>query len=47
MRNYIYSCHKESEIRAEYMEQSTAHFENVVNITVDSVGVIPQEKKWK
>ena len=45
IQNYIDSCHKYSEIRAEYPEQSTAHFENVVNITVLSDSVIPHKKK--
>ena len=41
MQNYIDSCHKESEICAAYPEQSTAHFENVANITINSASVIP------
>ena len=45
MKNYIDRFHKESEIRAACPEQSTPHFENVDNITVDSDSVIPQEKK--
>ena len=28
-----------------YPEQSTAHFENVANITVDSISIIPQKIK--
>ena len=45
MRNYIDKCNKESEKYAAYPEQSTIHFENVVNITVDSDCVITQEKQ--
>ena len=48
MRYYIESCHKESERRVSYPEQSTAHGENVANITVVSASVIKQEKKkWE
>ena len=46
-RNYVDSCHKESEIRAAYLEKSTSHFKNVANITVDSDSVIPQDRKKK
>ena len=45
MRNYIDSCHNESEARTLYQEQSTVHFENLANITVNSDIIIPQEKK--
>ena len=45
MQNYIDSCHKESERLAAYPEQSTSNFENIVNITVESASLIPQEKK--
>ena len=45
MRNYIYSYHKESERYAAYPKQSTEHFKTFANITVDSDGVIPQEKQ--
>ena len=41
----IDSFHKESERHAAYPEQSTAHFENVANITVDSISIIPQKIK--
>ena len=44
MKNYIDSCHKESERHTAYPEQSTEHFENVANITVDSDSVITQGK---
>ena len=44
MQHYIGSCHKVSERRAPYLEQSTAHFEDVVNITVDSDTLIPQNR---
>ena len=46
MQNYIDSCHKESERIAAYTEQIFAHFENIVNVTVDNDSVIPQEKYW-
>ena len=45
--NYIDSCHKESEIRAAYTEQSTVHFKNVANITVDRDSLFLQEKKMR
>ena len=45
MQDYIDSCHKESERRAAYLEQSTAYYENIENITVDSASLIPQEKQ--
>ena len=45
MQNWIDIFHKESERRASYPEQRTAHFENVANITVDSASVITQEEK--
>ena len=45
MRNYIDGCHKESERCETYLEKRTAHLENVANITVNSDGVIPQEKQ--
>ena len=41
----IDSCHKESKKHGAYMEQSTVHFEDIVNITVDSSSVILQEKQ--
>ena len=41
----LISFHKESERHAAYLEQSTADFENVANITVDSASVIIQDKK--
>ena len=44
MQDYIDSCNKESERQASYLEQSTAHFENIANINVDSASVITQEK---
>ena len=40
MREHIDSFYKESERRALYLEQITAHFEEVANITVDSASVI-------
>ena len=36
MRENIDGCHKESKSCATYPEHSTAHFNNVANITVDS-----------
>ena len=42
MQNCIDSCHEESDIYAEYPEQSTVHFKNVSNITVNSDSVIPK-----
>ena len=45
MREHIDVFHKESEKRAAYPEQSTAHFEDVANITVYSASVITQEKQ--
>ena len=42
MQERIDSFHKESERHAAYPEQSTAHFEDVANITFDSASVIPQ-----
>ena len=44
MREHIYSCHKESESRATYMEQNTAHFNNAANINFDSDIITPQKK---
>ena len=44
MQENIDSFHKESERRTSYLEQSTAHFEDATNITVDSVSVNPEEK---
>ena len=35
----------ESEIRASYPEQSTAHYNNVANITIGSDSTTPQKKK--
>ena len=45
MRNYVDSCHKESERCPAYPEQITAYFEKVANITVDGASAIPQEEK--
>ena len=45
LRNYIDSCHKESERSAEYPEQSTTYFNNVVNITVYNDSITPQKKQ--
>ena len=42
MQESIGSFHTESERHAAYPEQSTAHFEDVANITFDSASVIPQ-----
>ena len=44
MGEYIDSFHKESEIRIAYLEQNTAHFNNVAKITVNS-DIINQQKK--
>ena len=45
IREYIISCPKESELCAVYTEQSTAYFDDIENITLDSANVILQEKK--
>ena len=45
LRTYIDSFHKESEGHAVYTEQSTAHFNNFSNITVDSDIITPQKKQ--
>ena len=45
MQEHIDSCHKESESSEVYPEHSTAHFNNVTNITVDSDSIIPQKKQ--
>ena len=45
IREYINSCPKESEMCAVYTEESTAYFDDIENITLDSANVIPQEKK--
>ena len=45
LQTYIDSCHKESEIRAAYPEQSNAHLNNIVNITVNSDSITPHKKK--
>ena len=45
MKNYIDSFRKYSERRAAYPEQSNAHFEIGVNITVNSDSVIAQKKQ--
>ena len=42
---YIDIFHKESERHASYSEQSTSHFNNVANITVDNDGITPQNKQ--
>ena len=45
MKNYIDSFHKESERCAAYLKQSTIHFENVSNITINSDSVIQNINK--
>ena len=45
MREHIDSCHKESKICAAYPEYSTAYFNKVENITIDSDSITPQKKK--
>ena len=45
MQYYIDSFHKESKRRETYPEQSTANFEDVTNINIDSASVISQEEK--
>ena len=45
MQTYIDSCYKEPEKCEVYLEQSTAHLENVANITADIDILITQEKK--
>ena len=45
LQNYIDSCYRESERRASYSEKSTAHFNNVANITGDRDSITPQKKK--
>ena len=42
IKTYIDICKKKC---VAYPEQRTAYLENIVNITVDSDSVIPQEKK--
>ena len=44
-KSYIESFHKESEIRAAYLEQSTAHFNKVANINVGSDIITSHKKK--
>ena len=45
MQNYIDSCHRKSEIRVAYLEQSTAYFKKIVNTTIKSDSIIQQEKQ--
>ena len=45
LQTYIDSCHKESERRAAYTEHSTANFNNVANITVNSDIITSQKKQ--
>ena len=45
LQTYIDIFHNESERHAMCPEQSTAHFENAVTITVDSDSVLAQKKK--
>ena len=44
MQEHIDNCHKKSESRVAYPEHSTAHLNNVANITVDSDGTTPRKK---
>ena len=44
MREYIDSCHRESESCAAYLEHNTAHFNNIANITANSDSITPQKK---
>ena len=43
MQTYINRCHKESERHAAYPEQSTEHFNNFANITVNGDSITPQK----
>ena len=45
LQKFIDSCQKESKRHTAYPEQSTAHFNNVANITVDIDSIAPQKKK--
>ena len=45
MWKYIDSCHKELERREAFLEQSTAYFEDVAKITVNSTSAIKQENQ--
>ena len=45
MQENIDSCNKYSEKCAAYPKQSTVHFEDVSNITINSSSVIAQEKQ--
>ena len=48
IREHIDSCYKGSKSCAEYLEHSTAHFNNVANITIDSDSITPKNKKnWR
>ena len=45
LQTNIVSCHKELERRAVYLEQSTAHFNNVVNTTIYGDIITSQKEK--
>ena len=45
MSEHSDNCHKESEIRAAYPEHSTAHFEEFLEITVNSNSEVPPGKQ--
>ena len=45
LRTYIDICHKESERRAVYLEQSTSHLNNVLKIAVNNDSITPQNKQ--
>ena len=45
MQEYIDSCHKESKSHTVYQKHSTAHFNNVGNITIDTDSRTQQKKQ--
>ena len=46
MREHIDGCHKESKSCATYPEHSTAHLNNIANITFNDI-MTPQKRKNK
>ena len=47
MQEHIDSFHKESEICKAYLEHSTAHFNIVAYITINSDSITPQKKNGR
>ena len=45
MREHIDSCQKEFKISAVYPEHSTAHLNNIANITIESDSITPKNEK--